>query len=639
MSPKEELKSSTMKKNEMNGKRKSDQLLTPEDEHSAKRQETSHEAVIQQNEINIDEEPSRINATENASSIRAKGPLPPTPPVEAHHSVLPLSMQLMKPFWSMNCINCSTAPIATGTRFSSLYDTGPRPHTESTPSFIGKYGEVVGSGSDDQQLYCSPIWYEKEKETDKTDDDVFDNIRTTNEQTALLDDDAAMEAKSETISELRNRTTGKIVSSKDHKTHLESIPPSPRDHTLQILHEYMTSTQLYGCRHVNAGVITALRFSLPTLRVAGSFHDADMLALAEILFRHCNGALSHIKRLDFSIAGRYGKLHGRKGFGSHGAFTLSRVLCISKHIDEVFVQRNKIGPYGAAAIFAAASKNPTIRNIEMRRCGIGEKGALAFVDHIGKSELCALRYVDMSVNGIGFRGSIMIEEVLIELERKGTVIDVDLEGNLVLQEVMNGVTHGLGVIMCLIGAILMHHRVRDSDANTRISCGVYSASLLVLYISSTLYHSFFALKYTRYIFECLDHCAIYILITGSYTPFLRIALHDKPLGSFYLLIFLYFCCAGGVIVEAFYNSWIHKSKFSLAMYLGMGWSCMICMPQMMEVLPKEAINLVMLGGIGYTSGVPFFIRNNNLDHSIWHCFVLAGSIFHWVCVYVYVTRM
>ena len=161
-------------------------------------------------------------------------------------------------------------------------------------------------------------------------------------------------------------------------------------------------------------------------------------------------------------------------------------------------------------------------------------------------------------------------------------------------------------------------------------------SLLVLYISSTLYHSFFALKYTRYIFECFDHCAIYILITGSYTPFLRIALHDKPLGSYYLLIFLYLCCFGGVMVEAFYNTWVHKPKFSLAMYLGMGWSCMICMPDMMAILPKEAINLILLGGLGYTAGVPFFVRNNNLDHSIWHCFVLAGSVMHWLCIYVYV---
>ena len=142
-----------------------------------------------------------------------------------------------------------------------------------------------------------------------------------------------------------------------------------------------------------------------------------------------------------------------------------------------------------------------------------------------------------------------------------------------------------------------------------------------------------------HLFHSKDHCAIYILITGSYTPFLRIALEDSPVASLYLLMFQWICCTLGICVEAFYNSWVHKPKFTLAMYLGMGWACVICLPQFMEVLPKEAIQLLVMGGVGYTSGVPFFVRNNNLDHSIWHCFVLAGSIFHWIAVYQYVAPM
>ena len=136
-----------------------------------------------------------------------------------------------------------------------------------------------------------------------------------------------------------------------------------------------------------------------------------------------------------------------------------------------------------------------------------------------------------------------------------------------------------------------------------------------------------------------DHCAIYILIAGSYTPFLRISLEDKVLGSVYLLSFLWICCLGGIFVEAFHPNWIYKSKFSLAMYLGMGWSCLVCIPDLREKLSDEAVQLIILGGIAYTSGVPFFVRNNNLDHSIWHLFVLAGSILHWLCVYVHVAPM
>mmetsp|Transcript_8828 Transcript_8828/g.15347 ORF Transcript_8828/g.15347 Transcript_8828/m.15347 type:complete len:90 (-) Transcript_8828:264-533(-) len=85
--------------------------------------------------------------------------------------------------------------------------------------------------------------------------------------------------------------------------------------------------------------------------------------------------------------------------------------------------------------------------------------------------------------------------------------------------------------------------------------------------------------------------------------------------------------------------WKHKPKFSLAMYLGMGWSCLICMNDLVSSLPMEALYYLVAGGVAYTSGVPFFVRNNNLDHSIWHCFVLAGSIFHWLCVYLYVVKL
>ena len=113
---------------------------------------------------------------------------------------------------------------------------------------------------------------------------------------------------------------------------------------------------------------------------------------------------------------------------------MSRVLCISKYIEEVFVQRNRIGPYGAASMFAAASKNPVLKTLVMRRCLLGERGALAFVEYIGQSQVTGLKEVDLSVNRIGFRGSITIEELLKEREKNGQGIDVDLEGNLVLQE-------------------------------------------------------------------------------------------------------------------------------------------------------------------------------------------------------------
>jgi hemolysin III len=201
---------------------------------------------------------------------------------------------------------------------------------------------------------------------------------------------------------------------------------------------------------------------------------------------------------------------------------------------------------------------------------------------------------------------------------------------------MNGITHGLGLLMSLLGASLMYERTRFMPTSHSISCAIYSLSLITLYTSSTLYHSFFTMLKTKFIFEVLDKCAIYLLIAGSYTPFLHISLRKIPLWSVWLLLFIWICCVFGIYVQAVYPNWKNKKTFSLLMYLGMGWACVISLKDLMATLPRPAIYLLALGGLAYTGGVPFFVRNNNLDHSIWHLFVLAGSIFHWLSIYWYV---
>ena len=137
---------------------------------------------------------------------------------------------------------------------------------------------------------------------------------------------------------------------------------------------------------------------------------------------------------------------------------------------------------------------------------------------------------------------------------------------------MNAVTHCVGVVLSLFGGHLLSLEVRDTSLTHRMSCAVYTGSLLSLYLSSTLFHSFFALVNTRHIFRVMDKCAIYILIAGSYTPFMQVLLNDQPIYSFGLLGYIWVCCILGVTVEACYPNWKHRAKFSLAMYLGMGVS-------------------------------------------------------------------
>lgn len=140
-------------------------------------------------------------------------------------------------------------------------------------------------------------------------------------------------------------------------------------------------------------------------------------------------------------------------------------------------------------------------------------------------------------------------------------------------QIMNAVTHCVGVILSLLGGRLLSLEVRDTSFTHRISCAIYTGSLLSLYLSSTLFHSFFATVNTRHVFRVMDKCAIYILIAGSYTPFLQVLLSDQPIFSYGLLGFIWICCILGVSVEAMYPNWDRKWMFSLMMYLGMGVSC------------------------------------------------------------------
>ncbi|KAL7528974.1 hypothetical protein ACHAWF_002791, partial [Thalassiosira exigua] len=422
-------------------------------------------------------------------------------------------------------------------------------------------------------------------------------------------------------------------------------PPAGDDSARSLLREYAAACVLYGrTNRLDAGVCAALRYRLPSLRVSGSgFEDADALALAEVLLRHCNGKLAHVRRLDFSSAAkgrRRGGGGGRDGGGggggmrSHGAYALSKVLRISRRIDEVFLPGNRVGPYGASAIFEAARSNPTLWTLLMRGCRIGERGAFAFASRVltaedeeedekgddgggeGKWD-CGLREVDLSVNRIGFYGVLAVEkamkrrtEVFEERRRRGKEEDirsvVDLEGNMVFQEVMNCVTHGLGIFLALLGTFLLSREVRGKPRHYVLSCAIFSASLVVLYLSSTLYHSFFALQRTRYVFQVFDMSAIYVLIAGSYTPFLSVALRHEARRSNALLAFIWTCGLSGIGVEALMPLWKHKPKFSLAMYLGMGWSCLICMGDLVAALPRNALCFLVAGGVAYTSGVPFF---------------------------------
>lgn len=225
-----------------------------------------------------------------------------------------------------------------------------------------------------------------------------------------------------------------------------------------IVGEYMCFCRFYKV-HYNCGILTALRFSSPSVRPSGAFHDADMLALVELLLRHANGALKHVTRLDFSIAGKQGR-HERNnkliGFTSHGALSLAKALQTTKYIRQVFLPRNRIGPYGASAIFMACRMNPSIKDLNLRRCLIGKRGALAFCEIMllgmdnepappsgetdddrgtGAAAVRGLVNVNLSLNHIGHQGTTAIGNLLNNEKNSDHQMVVNLDGNHVFPEV------------------------------------------------------------------------------------------------------------------------------------------------------------------------------------------------------------
>lgn len=166
------------------------------------------------------------------------------------------------------------------------------------------------------------------------------------------------------------------------------------------------------------------------------------------------------------------------------------------------------------------------------------------------------------------------------------------------------------------------------------SCLVYCLSLCTLYLSSTLYHSFFTLKATKRIFQIFDHAAIFLLIAGTYTPFLAILFPDREIWSVYLLAFLWMVCAFGIGLTAFFHG-PSKQHILLALYLSMGWAILLCISDVIARLDPMGLRWLIIGGLCYTGGVPFFIKDGHMDHAVWHLFVLAGSICHWIGIYCY----
>ncbi|MGG6311258.1 PAQR family membrane homeostasis protein TrhA [Paenibacillus macerans] len=200
------------------------------------------------------------------------------------------------------------------------------------------------------------------------------------------------------------------------------------------------------------------------------------------------------------------------------------------------------------------------------------------------------------------------------------------------EEIANAITHGIGALLSVAGLVLLI--VFSSMKGTAwhvVSFTIYGASMLLLYLCSTLVHSFKEGK-AKDLFEFFDHSSIYIYIAGTYTPFLLVAVRG-PLG-WSLFGTIWGIALLGVVFKAFF---VKRFLFmSTVFYLIMGWLIVIVWGPLTAAMPHQGIVLLVAGGLSYTLGTVFYVwRGFPYHHAIWHLFVLGGSVTHFFAILLY----
>jgi hemolysin III len=215
----------------------------------------------------------------------------------------------------------------------------------------------------------------------------------------------------------------------------------------------------------------------------------------------------------------------------------------------------------------------------------------------------------------------------------GTLASARAAGYRLGEEIAAAVTHGIGVAGSIAALVLLViFATRSGDPYRIVAAVAFGASLIFLYLASTLYHSLTPPKAKR-IFKILDHAGIYLLIAGSYTPFTLVTLRG-PWG-WGIFATVWTLAVVGIVTEAF---WVDRPKWlSALVFIGMGWIVVVAARPLIGALPEPGLWLLLSGGLAYTLGTVFYVlKRVPYMHAVWHLFVIAGSACHVTAVLLYV---
>ncbi len=201
------------------------------------------------------------------------------------------------------------------------------------------------------------------------------------------------------------------------------------------------------------------------------------------------------------------------------------------------------------------------------------------------------------------------------------------------EEIANSIIHGLGVGLSVAALTLLVVLAVQNGGGWKLGAAiVYGAALVLEYTASTLYHSFQQPR-VKHVFKILDHAGIYVLIAGTYTPFTLVTLRDS--GGWWLFALVWGIAVTGIAVEA---AWAYRPRWvSAAVYLVMGWLVVLAIEPLAANLAAPGVWLLVAGGLAYTVGTVFYVlKRVPYMHAVWHVFVLAGSVCHFLAVALFV---
>ncbi|PLX88689.1 MAG: hemolysin III [Desulfuromonas sp.] len=204
------------------------------------------------------------------------------------------------------------------------------------------------------------------------------------------------------------------------------------------------------------------------------------------------------------------------------------------------------------------------------------------------------------------------------------------------EELANRLTHSLAAVISVVGIVfLVTAASRTGDPYRIVSSAIFCGSLTIFYFISSLYHTIRSPK-SRYVFRVLDHAGIYLVIAGTYTPFTLVPLRESS--GWVLFVVVWGLAIAGVIFKSFMT---HRLAFlAPVFYIALGWLIVVDLEGLLTLVPIRGVLWLVAGGLFYTVGIIFYaIDRIPYNHAIWHVFVVAGSLCHYLSILWYVVPL